>query len=263
MELLQAQKELRSRILETLVNTGTGHLGGSLSALGFISVLYSHETRDFHFVLSKAHASLALYSVLDKIYPEIDLATNYGKNSKVGKLHGHVSKKVSPSVALSCGSLGHGLPFAVGLAYSCQFSSDHVKPVICMIGDGEAQEGSTWESLLLLQKFANTKILVVIDNNRSQLSYNGCQVDFVLQLFKSMSLPSMRINGHNLDSIRKALDQFYTSSRPMLLILETIKGYGIPSIHGLEQWHAGKPNIDQYEQFRKEIASFPEEIAAS
>ena len=259
MNKITIRKSLRLKVLDTVFNSETGHLGGSLSALDFIQSLYNSEIRDFSFVLSKGHASLALYSVLDTIDPSFNLKNRYGKLSSIGDLHGHVSKKVSNSITLSCGSLGHGLPFSVGLAVSNKLNSKVPKPVICLLGDGECQEGTTWESILLLKKYSSSSILVVIDNNSSQQSYEGFQVSSIIQMFQDLSYPVKRICGHNIASINSSFSLLTSSNCPMLLVLDTIKGYGIPSIHSIEQWHAGKPTHNQYLTFKEELITFKEE----
>ena len=254
---ISPRKALRLKILETVFNSGTGHLGGSLSSLDFIYTLYTSRFKDFKFVLSKGHASLALYSVLDLLDSSFRLDDRYGSLSKLGDLHGHVSKKASDSIALSCGSLGHGLPFSLGLSVSNSIKESS-SSVICLMGDGECQEGTTWESLLLLKKFSSTSLLIVIDNNQSQTSYNGFQISSIISMFSDLNLPVMQINGHDTESINSSISFFFSSNRPMLLVLNSIKGYGIPSIHNLEQWHAGKPSLKEYNAFKQEIIAFLE-----
>ena len=229
---ISARKALRLKILDTVFRSGTGHLGGSLSSLDFIYTLYTSPFNDFKFVLSKGHASLALYSVLDAIDPSFNLEERYGSLSNLGDLHGHVSKKASDTIALSCGSLGHGLPFSLGLSASNLITT--ILPLLYVLGDGECQEGTTWESLLLLKKFLSSSLLIVVDNNQSQSSYDGFQISSMVDLFSDLDLPVMEINGHNIDSINLAISGFFNSNRPMLLVLNSTKGYGIPSIHNLE-----------------------------
>ena len=251
------RKFLRLKILDTVFSSGTGHLGGSLSSLDFIYSLYTSSFSNFSFVLSKGHASLALYSVLDTLDTSFHLEDRYGSLSKLGDLHGHVSKKASDTIALSCGSLGHGLPFSLGLSVS-NFIKNNKSSVICLLGDGECQEGTTWESLLLLKKFSSTSLLIVIDNNQSQSSYDGFQISSIVDMFAELNLPVVQINAHDIESIESSIKCFFASNCPMLLVLNSTKGYGIPSIHNQEQWHAGKPSLDQYNIFREEIISFNE-----
>ena len=251
------RKALRLKILDTVFSSGTGHLGGSLSSLDFIYSLYKSSFSDFSFVLSKGHASLALYSVLDKLDPTFHLEERYGSLSKLGDLHGHVSKKASHTIALSCGSLGHGLPFSLGLSVS-NLIKENSSSVICLLGDGECQEGTTWESLLILKKFTATSLLIVIDNNKSQSSYDGFQISQIVDIFYNLKLPVSQINAHDIESIDSSINFFFGCNSPMLLVLNSTKGYGIPSIHNQEQWHAGKPSLEQYNAFREEIISFSE-----
>ncbi len=231
----------REVVLKTVYTTGTGHLGGSLSIVDFLMVLYSTYNKNFSVILSKGHGSLALYTTLDLLeISEESILKKYG-NTNIGNYHGHVSKKAHRSIALSCGSLGHGLPFALGLsvAKNIEKKSDWT---ICIVGDGEMQEGTTWETLLMLQKFKKTsKLLVVIDDNNSQTSFESKQVEFFVQSCKKNSIKVMSIDGHNIKELQESLKTIKNDKGIVVMHLKTIKAYGIPSCHNQEKWHAGKP----------------------
>ena len=178
MNLNPSRSKARALILRTIFESKTGHLGGSCSIVDFLLVLYTAWVNKFSIVLSKGHASLALYAAIDLVSKsDHKILTNYGKGC-IGNFHGHVSRKAHPSISLSAGSLGHGLPFAIGQAVAC-FNDGNKSWTVCILGDGEMQEGTTWESLLLLQKFRHTsRLLVVIDDNSSQESFDKKQVEF-------------------------------------------------------------------------------------
>jgi transketolase len=249
--------QARELILKTVYTTGTGHLGGSLSIIDFLMVLYTTWFEDFSIILSKGHGSLALYTTLDLLEnSNSKILDNYG-NSNVGNYHGHVSKKAHTSIALSSGSLGHGLPFALGLSVA-KSVQDNSEWTVCVIGDGEMQEGTTWESLMIMQKFKDvSKLLIVIDNNNSQQSFASKQVEFFLQSCKSSSINVLSMDGHDIGKVKEALLETAASKNIVVFHLNTIKAYGIPSCHNQEKWHAGKPTSkEQLQSLINEATSF-------
>jgi len=261
-EILEFALKARRLVVEVTHKSGTGHIGGSLSILPFLTCLYAEYRGIIQVVLSKAHASIGMYAVLDVI-DEVEgrvgstrRLDTYGKSSGSG-FHGHISKKADDSIALSAGSLGHGLPFAIGLGV-CNYLRKDNRLVVVIVGDGEIQEGTTWESLLLLQKFnKSAKMLIVVDNNSSQLSYTGFQARWLEMLAEDIGIEKRRIAGHDIEGIQVALADAMASSSASLLLLDSIKGYGIPSMHNQEKWHAGKPaDSREYEDIMDEIELF-------
>ena len=236
----QELKQLRLSILSSLYKRETGHLGGSLSCLEFLILVYTKLSNNTQMVMSKGHASLGLYTVLDWIRNSDDpILNHYGKKSD-GRFHGHISKKADQSIALSCGSLGHGFPFALGLAVANTYSNLD-KWTICLMGDGEIQEGTTWESMLLMSKFkSNIKLLVAIDSNNSQQTYNNLQTNLIARFGERAKISTITCEGNDIKELGKAFDKIIDRGEATILILETTKGNGIPSIQGKEKWHAGK-----------------------
>ena len=252
-------KRLRLNMLNSLYQCKTGHLGGSFSCLEFLALVYTKFPQNLQLVMSKGHASLALYTVIDWVRKSDNpIMKHYGKESD-GEFHGHISKKADASIALSCGSLGHGFPFALGLAVANMYKKSD-RWVICLLGDGEIQEGTTWETILLLSKFkSQLKLLIAIDSNKSQQSFDNKQTEMISMLANKAGINIEACEGNNIAKLDKVFDKIIASQDSTILILKSTKGYGIPSIHGKEKWHAGKIN-DQLElnSMIDELSNFAE-----
>ena len=173
---LKAKKEILEKllfdnthqILKKAHEVKAGHIGGSLSMSQFLlPLIYFLEIENslkYNLVLSKGHASLGLYSILDLLNINKDPLLNYC-TKKINLFHGHTCAKSFKNLLASSGSLGHGLPLAMGFAYAQKLKKNYA-PVICILGDGELQEGTLWESLLHIFNM-KVNIKVIIDFNNS------------------------------------------------------------------------------------------------
>jgi transketolase len=235
--------------------SGIGHLGGNLSALDAMMLLH-HEviTAEDRFVLSKGHAAGAYYVTLWSLgeLDDADLETFHEDGTR---LAGHPPALGIPSILFSTGSLGHGLPLAAGLALAARLQGRNGR-IFCLTSDGEWQEGSTFEALIFAvhQNLANLTILV--DHNRLQgfgSTEAVASMDPLGARIAGFDVTLRDCDGHDLESLRDALVP--PSNRPMVVVMRTIKGRGVPALEGRmeshylplteAQFHAANSRLDQ------------------
>jgi len=242
-------REVRKDILKMTSEAQSGHPGGSMSAADVMVALYFYkmrhdpsnpkwEKRD-RFVLSKGHVSPALYSVLARTgYFPLEKLKEFRKLG--GDLQGHPDMNKTPGVEISTGSLGHGIGAAVGMALGLKLSGSDSK-VYCMIGDGEAQEGSVWEASMAASHYNLNNLVVILDNNNLQI--DG-PVDEVMSIYpaaekwRAFGWKVIEINGHDFGEIRRALDEAdSTRFKPVMIVAKTVKGKGVSFMENRAEWH--------------------------
>lgn len=225
-------KKLRNRILEVALRDGMGHIPSALSILDIVWVLYDKVmTKDDQFVLSKGHACMALYAVLEE----------KGLLDWSEKLWGH--PKRGGAILASTGSLGHGLPMAVGLALAKKIKGEAGR-VFCIIGDGECNEGTIWESAAIAHHHRLGNLCVIVDQN---LSSERALTNLSLKdKFSAFGFDSIVINGHRNNSLMR-LDYDNLQDIPTAFIAYTIKGNGIPFMQE-NSWHNRKITQEEYEK---------------
>lgn len=244
---------MRKIILELVYLAKEGHLASSYSVLEIIYALYAsgrvslNEGESGHFVLSKGHAALALYAVLYEvgIISKEDL---YSYCQQGSVFAGHPSHKI-PGIAFSTGSLGHGINYAVGLCLGLKALNRKDK-VYCLVGDGEINEGTVWESLLIAQQRQLTNLVLVIDNNRST---DRCLTVFEMsQKLESFGFFVKTCDGNNLPSLLGVLDAL-PDDKLSAIVANTVKGYGLRKIENSYEWHHKSPSDIEYREFLKEL----------
>jgi len=236
-------KELAKIVIEASFHAGEGHIPSSLSILNILNILYNEKLlgSDHNFILSKGHASLALYAILEKKgYLEKGETNTFCKFTS--RLGGHPDRNKIPGVIVSSGSLGHGLPIAVGVAKSKKIKNLDNEHVYCLIGDGESNEGSIWESLLLSSHHRLNNLTVILDHNKS--GNRAINIDSMFDKAKSFGFEAIEIDGHNDDEIRTALNQKNTT-KPIFIVANTIKGKGIKNIENNPAWHHRAPTKEE------------------
>lgn len=246
--LQKTANQLRITALEMISAAKSGHPGGSLSCLDLLVTLYfggflrhfpknpNSLQRDF-FVLSKGHASAALYALLAVrgFFPKADL-----KKFRQIKSHlqGHPTPK-TPGVEVATGSLGQGLSFSTGLAVA---RPD--RRVFTLLGDGELQEGQVWEAAMAAAHFKLGNLTALVDANALQIdgpTREVLQTEPIAEKFQAFGWQVQKINGHSFPEIYQALIQSQKKrSQPFCLVAKTIKGYGAPAAEGKYEFH-GKP----------------------
>ena len=203
------------------------------------------------FILSKGHGCLAYYAYLcnaGKI--SLDDLINFGKRGS--KLGGHPDKNKIDEVYASTGSLGHGLPIAIGTALAKKIKKEN-GTVFCLIGDGESNEGTIWESLSIAKKLNLTNLICIVDNNKSQT--RSLPAINLSKKFKSFGWETYEIDGHNISALDSILYSTKNKiSNPIAIIANTIKGKGIKDIEdNMFAWHHRSPTEEEYKMFLKEL----------
>ncbi|MHC4332164.1 MAG: transketolase [Planctomycetota bacterium] len=254
----EAVKELKRRILVAAHRANEGHVASAFSVLDILYVLYQNiridpkrptlASRDYVF-LSKGHASLALYAVLaEKGFFDISELNYYC--SLISPLGGHPHRNCVLGVEASTGSLGHGLPMAAGCAMSLKHDLEH-NHVYCIVGDGELNEGSMWEALLLAGQHKLSNLTVFIDYNHS----NDRAIDLhpLVTKIRSMGrISTGEIDGHNHDEI--ALTCRGECEFPSVFICHTTKGKGIREMEeNPHAWHHRSPTDSELVTFLEEL----------
>jgi len=254
----QPINKIKRQIVLTAHSVGEGHIPSALSILDLLWVLYDrvlrfnpHKPDDLmmdRFVLSKGHASLALYSVLSEkgFFPSDNIETFCKYESKLG---GHPDCNKIPGVVASTGSLGHGFPMAVGLALGSKIR--HIdNRIFCLIGDGESNEGTIWESALLASHHELSNLCCIVDYNHS--TDRALTVGNLAEKFMSFGWQATIIQGHDHNEINFALNN-QSKVKPTIIIAETIKGFGIKRMENEPAWHHRSPNADELKEILEEL----------
>ncbi len=251
-------KKLKIEIVDLAMSAGEGHIPSAFSILDILWVLYDkvlhydpknpkEETRD-RFILSKGQAALGLYAVLAEkgFFSKQELSDYCQYQSKFG---GHPDRNKVLGVEASTGSLGHGLPMAIGMALALKIKNNPAK-VYCLIGDGEANEGSIWEAALLASNHKLDNLCCIVDYNHS--TDRALLVGDISDKFRSFGWDVVALDGHNHEQLFKA---FKTASngQPKAVIANTIKGRGVKFMENNPAWHHKAPSREEYAQIMEEL----------
>jgi transketolase len=197
-------------------------------------------------VFSKGHAAICLYSALCT-YGFIDDEELSTFSQDDSQLYGHVSHLAHPFIALSTGSLGHGLPFGIGLAIGMKKLSKSGR-VAVVLSDGELNEGTTWESALIARKFRLDNLICVVDRNHLQSldeTEKTLPLEPLFSKWNSFGWDVTEINGHDMNELKNSLEP---SRNPKIVIANTIKGKGVPWMENQIIWHYKCPAKDEAER---------------
>jgi transketolase len=227
----------RKRLLTMHYASGVGHIGGNLSALdAMMLVFHEYMTSRSRFVLSKGHAAGALYVTLWSLgrLQDSDLDT-FHKDDTL--LAGHPPVSGINDIAFATGSLGHGLSLAVGtaMAWNLQGRADHV---FCMTSDGEWQEGSTWEALIFAQHHGLENLTILVDHNNLQgfgATDNVASMSPLWGKLQGFNVEVAVVNGHDLHALRILLDTPCNKTR--IVVMNTVKGHGVDFMENRMEWH--------------------------
>jgi transketolase len=248
-------KKIRKNILDAILKSNASHIGSAMSIVDILAVLYGHNFVSPHknqFILSKGHAGIAVYSTLNAIsIISNEIFESYYMNGS--HLGGHVSHKNVPGITLSTGSLGGGIAVANGICLANKINNINWKTYV-IVGDGEIQEGSIWESILFAAHHKLNNLILIIDRNKLQ----GCGNDFdILNLnniqskLLAFNWDTVQINGHNHTEIINALK--IEVQKPLCIIADTVKGKGISFMENNNLWHYKNINKSDYEIATKEL----------
>ena len=248
----------RIAVLRMTSRAKASHVGSALSSIDILSVLfdqYNFSNSENKLIFSKGHAASAYYAILylhGKIN-ESDLLS-FGANET--RLGGHVSHQASDDILLSTGSLGHGLPYAIGIANAEKLFGSKNK-VFVVISDGECNEGTTWESALLANRLRLDNLVVVIDRNRIQ---SLGQTEIIMPLeplidkWKSFNWATLNIDGHSHAEISSAINK---NGGPLCVIANTVKGKGVSFMENNPDYHHVKNlSEDLYLRAKNELQRY-------
>jgi transketolase len=249
-------------VREHILTIGAGavgtHVGGALSAVDVLVALYREVLRvrpeepDWpdrdHFILSKGHASAALYATLAEcgFFPVEELAT-YGRSD--GRLMAHPTPAV-PGVEFATGSLGHGLALGIGLALAAK-RAGHDKRVFVLMGDGELQEGSVWEAAMAAAHFGLDNLTAIVDRNRLQISgstEDRMRLEPLSDKWRAFGWQTSEVDGHDFAQLVPALRTPPADGAPGVLIADTVKGRGVRHLQHRKQSHFAKLGPEAYQR---------------
>ncbi|TWE01021.1 transketolase subunit A [Neobacillus bataviensis] len=246
--------EIRLMTLKELHHLGFGHYGGSLSIVEALAVLYGEvmkvdpknpnwEERDY-FILSKGHGGPGLYATLAlKGYFPVDVLYTLNQNGTT--LPSHPDRNLTPGVDMTTGSLGQGISAAVGVALSHKLSNKD-NFTYCIVGDGELNEGECWEAFQFAAHHKLNHLFVLVDDNKKQL--DGPTKDIIDPLdfeekFNAFGFYTMKVDGRSLEQIYDAIQRGKEqSNKPVAIILDTIKGQGVPYLEEKADNHHIRPS---------------------
>lgn len=257
-ELAKKALKIRRNIVNMIYMASSGHPGGALSLTDILTVLYftemnidplepKKEDRD-RFVLSKGHASAALYATLAErgFFPTEDLV-GFRKLDSI--LQGHPDMKHVPGVDMSTGSLGQGLSAANGMALAGKLDGKDYR-VYCAVGDGEIEEGQIWEAAMSSAKYKLDNLCVIVDNNNLQIdgSINDVKnLNDIEGKFEKFGFNVITVKGNDIDELIKAFNKAKTvKGKPSAIIAITTKGKGVSFMEDKTEWHGKAPNEEQY-----------------
>lgn len=259
---MTSSRTIREDILRMIHLAGSGHPGGSLSLVEILQHLYwkemsidpdnpEWEERD-RLVLSKGHGAPALYAVLARrgfFSPEkLDTLRKFDS-----ALQGHPHMQSLPGLDCSTGSLGQGLGIAAGMSLGLSLKRSDAR-VFCIVGDGELQEGSIWESAISVPALKQTNLTVIVDRNHVQLDdlvEKVMPIEPLAEKFRAFGWSVAICDGHNPEEIERA---FSTGrDKPLAIIAETVKGKGVSFMEHQPMWHGKAPNDEQLQRALEDL----------
>ena len=258
--------------MEMVHRAASGHIGGSLSAMDILALLYGEimqvdpkhpddPDRD-RFVLSKGHCSPALYAILALrgFFPQGDLALFRHID---GHMSGHAEMQHIRGVDMSTGSLGQGISAAVGMALAGKVDGKTYR-VYTLLGDGELAEGQVWEAAMAASKYQLDNLCAIVDVNGLQIDGPTAEVMPVEPLdakFSAFGWKVMRVNGHDFDALREAFAQAAKHrGSPAVILADTVKGRGVSYMENVADWHGKAPGDEQYAEGKAQLEAVLREI---
>lgn len=271
-QLHQKARTLRHLLVDTTYWAGSAHIGGGMSMLDVATVIYhkymnfdpanpNDESRD-RFVLSKGHAGVAHAVLLADLgcFPQDWLKEFNLTGSPLGI---HLDRNKVPGVDVSTGSLGHGLPIALGLGLGARLQKKSWK-IYCVLGDGEMNEGSIWEALMAQAHYKATNVIPVIDRNRCMIDGNTETIMGLNPLEEKLAafgFEVLSIDGHDLYQICDAIETAHAATeKPVCIVANTTKGKGVDFMEDDYTWHYGGIDSDIAEKCKESINRYYQTI---
>ena len=272
-ELTKMSYDLRKDVVEMIMKSGGGHIGGDFSVMETLITLYFDQmnistenmedpNRDY-FVLSKGHSVESYYAVLAKkgFFPTEQVINEFSQFGS--KFIGHPNNEL-PGIEMNSGSLGHGLPVCVGMALACRMDGRPSR-VYTVMGDGELAEGSVWEGFMAAGHYGLSNLCAVVDRNHLQISGSTESVmthENLHAQVESFGWNVIEVNGNDIEELHNAFEAAKkVSDKPTCIIANTIKGYGGGEVmENKASWHHHVPNQEEYEVIMAEIDKRKEAI---
>lgn len=265
--------ELRQNVLDIIMSGKGGHMGGDMSVLDILSVLYfrvmnvspelmEDPCRD-RFILSKGHSVEALYAVMAAkgFFSLREVLKQFSKfdSPYIGHPNNHL-----PGIEMSSGSLGHGLSVSVGMALAGKMDGAYYR-VYTVMGDGELAEGSVWEAAMAAGNYKLDNLCGTIDRNRLQISGSTEEVmkmDSLKERFQSFGWNVIEVeNGNNVEELTAAYGKAAkTKGMPSLILANTVKGFGSSIMENKPEWHHRVPTQEEYVQISRDFLERKEGI---
>lgn len=245
---LQVASKARKSALKMTNQSKASHIGSCLSVIDLLAVVFTQKnlvtsaSRN-DVLLSKGHAAAGLYAVLDALNLLLEPLDTYCKDGS--QLYGHVNHHASAQIPLSTGSLGHGLPFAIGLAISNEKLNFQQKTIV-ILSDGELNEGTTWESALVASQNNLSNLILIIDRNGIQsLGYTEetLRLNPIAPKLESFGWNVVEIDGHDHEKILDGISR--ESDKPLCIIATTVKGKGVSFMENSIAWHYKSPTLEE------------------
>jgi transketolase len=264
-ELRLMANTLRSDIIRMLVPPASGHTAGPLGLADVFSILYFHEMnfnpqepawseRD-RFVLSNGHCAPVLYAAMARAgYFPIEETLTLRKLGS--RMQGHPSRSWLPGIENSSGPLGEGLAIAAGIALAGKLDKKNYR-VYCVTSDGEHQEGSTWEAVMLANKYKLDNLVAICDRNCIQI--DGKTEDIMplgdmASKYRAFGWHAFTVNGHDCNALIRALDEAKrVKGKPTMIIADTTPGKGVSFMENDYKWHGIAPNAEQAQKALAEL----------
>ncbi|MGL5721620.1 MAG: transketolase [Brevinema sp.] len=262
----------RYYLTDMILHLGFGHIGGAMSIVDVLAVLYApeegvlkidpknpkKEDRDY-LILSKGHAGPALYSTL-AVRGFFDLKELHTLNQPHTKLPSHVDRLKTPGVDMTAGSLAQGFGAAAGIALGARLKGKGQR-VFCIVGDGELNEGQCWEAAQVAAHNELNNFVVFVDDNQKQLDGRSDKINRSFDLvekFSAFGWDAVRIDGHDFAKIREAIKRMGSSKKPLAIVMDTIKGKGISYLEQVDDHHFRIDNDDKKKVFQDAMTMFKE-----
>ena len=247
-------KNIKINALKMVARAKSSHIGSCFSMADILAVLYTHHLPENKLYISKGHAAAIVYAALAEFgCIDKNILDNYLENGC--DLSGHINHAVN-GVELSTGSLGHALPVAIGAALASRFHKKETHYFV-ILSDGECDEGSNWEAILLAPHIKLNNLTVIVDYNKIQ-SFGTVEEVLNLEPFadkwRAFNWNVLQVDGHNHNALKQALDKSKTDNKgPTVILADTIKGKGVSFMENQLEWHYRSPDEALLKQAIDEI----------
>ncbi len=261
-KLRQKAREVREMVLLMAQEKGSSHIGSCFSCIDLLIYLYFYKMKQVapkdpqrdYFFLSKGHAAMALYTVLNlKGFISKDALDSYMSDGSI--LGAHPNRNLDLGIEMTSGSLGHGLPYAAGVAKALQDDKKN-NHVYILLGEGDLGEGSSWESLLFIKQHSLRNLTVIVDRNglySMDTTEKIASLENLEEKFRSFGFQTSTFSGHSFTEIHEVME--VPAEAPRALIAKTVKGYGVSFMENNPAWHFKSPNMQEYQQALEELRS--------